>query len=139
VPQPRREEQGRRQPRGNCRRPGAAVEERRQEPRRQQGIRRFLKNPEDEGFAFDRARVEEDAKFDGVFVLRSNADLSPLEAMLVYKQLWTVERTFRTATSLLGTRPIYHQLDETIRGYVACSFLALVLKKELEDRLAAAN
>ena len=33
-------------------------------------------------------------------------------------------------------RPIYHKLDETIRGHVACSFLALVLKKELEDRLA---
>ena len=26
-----------------------------------------------------------------------------------------------------------------IRGHVACSFLALVLKKELEDRLAAAG
>ena len=71
-----------------------------------------------------------------MFVLRSNADLSPLEAMLVYKQLWTVERTFRTTKSLLETRPIYHKLDETIRGHVACSFLALVLKKELEDRLA---
>ena len=73
-----------------------------------------------------------------MFVLQTNAHLSPLEAMLVYKQLWTVERTFRTTKSLLETRPIYHQLDETIRGHVACSFLALVLKKELEDRLAAA-
>ncbi len=59
--------------------------------------------------------------------------------MLVYKQLWTVERTFRTTKSLLDTRPIYHKLDETIRGHVACSFLALVLKKELEDRLAAVD
>jgi transposase len=71
-------------------------------------------------------------------VLKTNAHLSALEAMLVYKQLWTVERTFRTTKSLLETRPIYHKLDETIRGHVACSFLALVLKKELEDRLAAA-
>ena len=103
------------------------------------GYRRFLKNPEGDGFAIDRERIEEDQKFDGVFVLRTNADLSPLEAMLVYKQLWTVERTFRTTKSLLETRPIYHKLDETIRGHVACSFLALVLKKELEDRLAAAG
>jgi hypothetical protein len=103
------------------------------------GYRRFLANPQGEGFSIDPAKVEEDAKFDGVFVLRTNARLSPLEAMLVYKQLWTVERTFRTAKSLFDTRPIYHQLDQTIRGHVACSFLALVLKKELEDRLAAAN
>ena len=102
------------------------------------GYRRFLANPQGDGFAIDRAKVEEDAKFDGVFVLRTNAHLSPLEAMLVYKQLWTVERTFRTTKSLLDTRPIYHKLDETIRGHVACSFLALVLKKELEDRLASA-
>ena len=52
---------------------------------------------------------------------------------------WDIERTFRTAKSLLETQPIYHKLDETIRGHVACSFLALVLKKELEDRLAAAD
>ena len=52
---------------------------------------------------------------------------------------WDIERTLRTTKSLLETRPIYHKLDETIRGHVACSFLALVLKKELEDRLAAAD
>ncbi len=103
------------------------------------GFRRFLANPQGDGFSIDRAKVVEDAKFDGVFVLRTNASLSPLEAMLVYKQLWTVERAFRTTKSLFETRPIYHKLDETIRGHVACSFLALVLKKELEDRLAAAN
>ena len=101
------------------------------------GYRRFLMKPDDGHFAIDRAKAEEDAKFDGVFVLRTNARLSPLEAMLVYKQLWTVERAFRTSKSLLETRPIYHKLDETIRGHVSCSFLALVLKKELEDRIAS--
>jgi transposase len=100
------------------------------------GYRRFLMKPDDGRFAIDRAKAEEDAKFDGVFVLRTNARLSPLEAMLVYKQLWTVERAFRTSKSLFETRPIYHKLDETIRGHVSCSFLALVLKKELEDRIA---
>jgi transposase len=100
------------------------------------GYRRFLAKPGDGRFAIDQAKVEEDAKFDGVFVLRTNTRLSPLEAMLVYKQLWTVERAFRTSKSLLETRPIYHKLDETIRGHVSCSFLALVLKKELEDRIA---
>jgi transposase len=50
--------------------------------------------------------------------------------------VWDIERTFRTTKSLLETRLIYHKLNETIRDHVACSFLALVLKKELEDRLA---
>ena len=101
------------------------------------GFRRYLKTISDEHFAIDPDKVEEEKKFDGIFVLRTNTDLNPLEAMLCYKQLWMVERTFRTAKYLLSTRPIFHKLDETIRGHVFCSFLALVLKKALEDRIAA--
>jgi Transposase DDE domain len=101
------------------------------------GFRRYLKTIGGERFAIDPDKIEEEKKFDGVFVLRTNTDLNPLEAMLCYKQLWMVEQTFRTAKHLLSTRPIFHKLDETIRGHVFCSFLALVLKKALEDRIAA--
>ena len=48
-----------------------------------------------------------------------------------------VEGLFRSMKSILETRPIYQQCDETIRGHVSCSFLALVLLKELQARLAA--
>src|SRR5918996_5485792 len=58
------------------------------------GFRRFLKT-EGSHFAIDPAIAEEDARFDGVFVLRTNTDLDPLAAMLRYKQLWTVEAAFR--------------------------------------------
>ncbi|HET7297421.1 MAG TPA: IS1634 family transposase [Burkholderiales bacterium] len=101
------------------------------------GFRRFLKTEGHGHFAIDPTKAEKDAKFDGVFVLRTNTDLDPLAAMLRYKQLWTVEAAFRTAKHLLATRPIFHKLDETIRGHVFCSFLALVLKSELEQRIAA--
>ena len=101
------------------------------------GYRRYLKTISDDHFAIDSDKIEEDKRFDGIFVLRTNTDLNPLEAMLCYKQLWTVEQTFRTAKHLFSTRPIFHKLDETIRGHVFCSFLALVLKKALEDRIAA--
>jgi transposase len=40
---------------------------------------------------------------------------------------------------MLHTRPVYHQKDENTRGYVFCSFLALVLKKELDRRLNTAG
>ena len=42
---------------------------------------------------------------------------------------------FRTMKSILDTRPIYHKRDETIRGHVFCSFLALLLRRALEQRL----
>jgi hypothetical protein len=101
------------------------------------GYRRFLKTAGKDRFVIDRAKVADDARFDGIFVLRTNTELNPLAAMLRYKQLWTVERIFRTDKHLFATRPIFHKLDETIRGHVFCSFLALVLKIELEHRIAA--
>ena len=102
------------------------------------GYRRFLKAPQ-QGFAIDEARVAQDARFDGIFVLRTNTALDPLQTMLRYRELQGVEQLFRSAKSLLATRPIFHKCDATIRGHVFCSFLALVLRKELQDRLAAAG
>jgi hypothetical protein len=73
--------------------------------------------------------------YDGKWVLRTNTDLAMEVVALAYKHLWMVEAIFRSMKSLLETRPIYHQKDETIRGHVFCSFLALVLRQELERRL----
>jgi len=99
------------------------------------GYRRFLKVAGRDHFAVDEKRVEQDARFDGVWVLRTNTDLETEVVALSYKNLWMVEDMIRTTKSILETRPIYHKCDETIRGHVFCSFLALVLKTELEQRL----
>src|SRR5271157_4418281 len=85
--------------------------------------------------AVDREKVEQEARFDGKWVLRTNTRLSAKNVALKYKELWQVEHTFRDMKSILETRPVYHRLDETIRGHVFCSFLALMLKKELYRRL----
>lgn len=101
------------------------------------GFRRFLASPDRQAFAIDPTKVEDDAKFDGLFVLRTNTRLSALQVVLRYRNLLAVEDSFKTAKALLATRPIFHKTDAAIRGHVFCSFLALVLRKELVDRLAA--
>ena len=103
------------------------------------GFRRFIKTEGESHFAIDPERVAAAAKFDGLYVIRTNARLSPLAVALRYRQRWIVEDIFRTAKSIIDTRPIFHRRDETIRGHVFCSFLALLLRKELIDRLAAAG
>ncbi len=90
-----------------------------------------------DGFVIDRAKVEADARFDGLFVLRTNTKISALQVVLRYRNLLAVEDAFKTAKALLATRPIFHKTDAGIRGHVFCTFLALVLRKELTDRLAA--
>jgi hypothetical protein len=103
------------------------------------GFRRYLKTVSAEHFAVDETRVAEDARFDGLYVLRTNTKLTPLQVMLRYRDLLRVEQLFRQAKAVLATRPIYHRSDMAIRGHVFCSFLALLLVKELEDRLHRHN
>jgi len=101
------------------------------------GFRKYLQN-EGKHFTIDREKVKEEARFDGKWVLRTNwLDGATAEVALRYKELWMVEDIFRTTKSVLETRPIYHKCDETIRGHVFCSFLALVLRKELQDLLSS--
>ena len=80
--------------------------------------------------------MKEEARYDGKWVCDQHRSAGR-EVAFKYKQLWMVEAVFRSMKSLLETRPIFHQCDETIRGHVFCSFLALVLRKELEARLKA--
>ena len=100
------------------------------------GYRRYVRAV-GKRFTIDTNKVEAESRYDGKWVLTSNTALSARELALKYKQLWTVEDMFRSMKSLLETRPIYHKCDATIRGHVFCSFLALVLRKELQDRLEA--
>jgi transposase len=102
------------------------------------GYRKYLK-ANGSRYEIDEARAKADATYDGLWVLRTNTQLSAVEVALHYKQLWRVERIFRDSKTLLKTRPIFHKYDETIRGHVFCSFLALVLLKALDRHLEEAG
>lgn len=107
--------------------------------------RRYLRRvrnadgPDGPAFEIDAGKLAEEARYDGIFVLRTNARVTPLQAVLRYRDLLQVEDLFRRAKAILRTRPIYHSSDAAIRGHVFCSFLALMLQKELADRCRAAG
>ena len=102
------------------------------------GYRKYLKLNSDD-VVIDEAKIAEEARYDGKWVLRTNTDLPADMVALKYKELWQVEQVFRDMKSILDTRPVFHKYDETIRGHVFCSFLALVLRKELDRRLEKAG
>ena len=107
--------------------------------------RRYLRRvrdadgPKGPAFEIDAGKLADEARYDGIFVLRTNARITPLQAVLRYRDLLQVEDLFRQAKAALRTRPIYHSSDAAIRGHVFCSFLALVLRKELQDRCRVAG
>jgi transposase len=103
------------------------------------GYRRYLKVQGDHHFAIDEKQIKTEARYDGLWVLRTNTLYNAETVAHVYKALWTVEDIIRTTKSIMDTRPIYHRCNETIRGHVFCSFLALLLKTELERRMKFAD
>ncbi len=102
------------------------------------GYRKYLKLEKDT-VAVNQEKIEEEARYDGKWVLKTNTTLTAEQVALKYKERWQVEQVFRDMKSVLDTRPIFHKRDEAIRGHVFCSFLALVLRKELDRRLEKAG
>ena len=101
--------------------------------------RRYLRTTKKKAFEIDIGKIAEEARYDGLFVLRTKARITPLQAVLRYRELLTVEALFRAAKASFDTRPIFHSSDAAIRGHVFCSFLALLLQKELFESCADAG
>ncbi len=96
-------------------------------------LRKTHETKDKPAFEIDAGKLAEEARFDGIFVLRTNAKITPLQAVLRYRDLLKVENLFLRTKAVMRTRPIFHSSDAAIRGHVFCSFLALTMQKYLED------
>ncbi len=97
------------------------------------GFRRYIKTSNT--FQIDGEKIKQESRYDGKWVLRTNTDLDSDQVALKYKELWMVEQIFRSMKSLLSTRPIYHKSTEARKGHIFCSFLAILLIKELRRKM----
>jgi hypothetical protein len=90
-----------------------------------------------ERFRIDYNKGKAKSRSDGKWVLRNNTSIGAAEVGLKYEQIWMVEQLFRSAKTLLSTRPVCHKYDRTIRGHIFRSFLAVVLRRAPQERLEA--
>lgn len=107
------------------------------------GFRRFLKSAKG-AVEIDHARVKEDERFDGKYVLRTTTDLTAAEVAQAYRQLTWIERLWRELKDVMGVRPIYHHLKkDNVKGHIFGAFLALylsaVIRRRLDDNWRAGN
>jgi transposase len=91
------------------------------------GYRRFVTIDKD-ALALDEKKIAEEEKYDGIYVLRTNTNLSAKDAALAYKGLWKVERAFREIKSTFEIRPVYLSREDRIQGHIAVCFLAFCLQ-----------
>jgi hypothetical protein len=89
----------------------------------------------------DQEQITAEAALDGIYVIRASVTqdlLSPAGLITAYKNLKHVERDFRiTKADDLDLRPIYHYLEQRVRGHVLICMLACYLTWHLRAALAA--
>ena len=85
-------------------------------------------------------RITEEARLDGVYVIRTNVPAEQLAAsqtVQAYKDLARVERAFRCLKTVdLEIRPIRHWTAERVRAHVFLCMLAYHVEWHLRDALA---
>jgi transposase len=97
-------------------------------------LSRFLKLAPRGLLRIDRAKVAEEERLDGKYVVRSSdPTLSARDIALGYKQLWQIERAWRDMKTTLDLRPVYHRKEERIRAHVLLCWLALLLIRIAEN------
>ncbi len=69
------------------------------------GYRRYLSTNGSQHFPIDEAKIAAEARSDGKWVLRTHTDLDSAEVALQHKQLWMVERWFRSCTVVVADPP----------------------------------
>ena len=96
-------------------------------------IARDVKNKKATGYSLNQQKIEQENKFDGIFVLLSSRyDLKASEVVESYKNLKEVEMLFDDLKNFVDIRPIRHWLQARVRAHVFICLLSLLLKRIFE-------
>lgn len=95
------------------------------------GAFRFFEHP---------IHLRREKAYEGKYVIQTEEkQLTPVEAVQIYKDLSEVERAFRNLKDVIEMRPIYHQTDARVQAHIFVAALAFLLHRALEKKLKAAG
>jgi hypothetical protein len=101
------------------------------------GLNRYLRTTPGGLLRIDAAAVKAEEKLDGKYLLRAtDPAMSAEDIALGYKQLYEVERGWRSLKTSLDLRPVYHRLEDRVRAHVILCWLALLLVRVIETTTA---
>lgn len=103
------------------------------------GYNKYLKLEGEISITIDLQKFENDQVWDGIKGYVTNTQLDADVVIANYKNLWYIERAFRTSKTDLRVRPIYHRLFNRIEAHITICFTAYTIMIEMERRLKACN
>lgn len=107
-----------------------------------QGYRYFAWELRDGAFVFFEHPVHfpREQRLEGRYVIATTeANVTALDAVAMYKELTEVERGFRCLKDVLSLRPVYHQVEPRVRAHIFVAALGLLLQTLLQRRLDEAG
>ena len=101
------------------------------------GYKKYINIHGNSEVTIDKAKIEQDARWDGICGIITNEQNMEAEELLShYKGLWQIEETFRISKHDLQIRPIYHWSPRRIESHIAICYIGLVLTRHLEYRIS---
>jgi transposase len=96
-----------------------------------EGRFRFFEHP---------VNLKREQAYEGTYVIQTEEpQLTPVEAVTIYKELSEVERAFANLKDVIEMRPIYHQTDARVQAHIFVAALAFLLHRAIEKKLKAAG
>lgn len=96
----------------------------------------YLKQEGKDRYILDEAKINHEAKYDGLLAITTNTrEVSPEQVLDHYHHLFQIEHSFRTFKSYLQTRPMFHWTDKRIEGHICLCYLSYVLLNHLLQRI----
>lgn len=88
-------------------------------------------------YTLDTDKIDNDSKFDGYYAIVTNEEnMSSQDVISAYHNLYKIEHSFRLMKSNLEVRPIFVWTPKRIKGHFVICFLAFLLARHLEYKLA---
>jgi len=90
---------------------------------------------------FEHAQnLQQEKALEGKYLIQSEEqNLSPVEAVEIYKDLSEVERAFSGLKDVIEMRPIYHRTVSRVEAHIFIASLAFLLDRALEKKLKSAG
>jgi transposase len=96
---------------------------------------KYVKELKDGTLKINKMKIREADRYDGKYIVETSDDtLNLRDIVLGYKQLYDVERAFRTLKTDLDLHPNYHSKEDRIRCHIFLCFIALVLIRIIESK-----
>ena len=102
------------------------------------GAKKYIAQEADNiSYTLDTDKVDNDSKFDGYYAIVTNEEnMSSQDIISAYHNLYKIEHSFRLMKSNLEVQPIFVWTPKRIKGHFVICFLAFLLARHLEYKLA---